>query len=108
MIGVDRRTGQPMTGVAYLAQRIGDVLGTPLGTRRQRPWYGSKLRRMVDLPVNEGWKGAVQAEVARSLGVCVPDFRLTSCRVTAVVQGKITMVLSGDWSGESVTVEVTA
>ena len=29
-----------------------------------RPEYGSKLRRMVDMPVSEGWKSAVQAEVA--------------------------------------------
>ncbi|ASC88752.1 GPW/gp25 family protein, partial [Pseudomonas fragi] len=32
------------------------------------PEYGSTLRRFVDLPVNEGWKSAVQAEVARALG----------------------------------------
>lgn len=107
MIGMDRRTGQPLAGVPYLIQRIEDALGTPLGTRRHRPLYGSQLRRMVDLPVNEGWKGAVQAEVARCLGVCVPEFKMSSARVTAVVGGKITLVLAGDWSGDPRTVEVT-
>ncbi|HCF6085938.1 TPA: phage baseplate protein, partial [Pseudomonas aeruginosa] len=37
MIGLDRRTGQPLSGVAHLKQSIEDILTTPLGTRRMRP-----------------------------------------------------------------------
>ncbi len=68
MIGMDRRSGLPLSGLAHLKQSVEDILTTPLGSRRMRPEYGSKLRRMVDMPVSEGWKSAVQAEVARSLG----------------------------------------
>ena len=68
MIGMDRHTGQPLSGHDHLRQSIGDILGTPVGSRRMRPEYGSQIRRFVDLPVNAGWKSAVQAEVARSLG----------------------------------------
>jgi phage baseplate assembly protein W len=67
MIGMDRRTGLPVTGIDHLRQSIEDILSTPLGSRRMRPNYGSNLRRFVDLPVNEGWKSAVQAEAARAL-----------------------------------------
>ncbi|MEG6637310.1 GPW/gp25 family protein, partial [Pseudomonas aeruginosa] len=85
MIGLDRRTGQPLSGVAHLKQSIEDILTTPLGTRRMRPEYGSKLRRLVDLPVNDGWKSAVQAEVARALGRWEPRLRLERVRVVAVM-----------------------
>lgn len=108
MIGMDRRMGQPLSGLAHLRQSIEDILTTPLGSRRMRPEYGSQLRRYVDLPVNEGWKSAVQAEVARSLGRWEPRLKLERVRVTAVVGGQITLQLTGQYLGESAIVEVTA
>ncbi|WKY26972.1 GPW/gp25 family protein [Pseudomonas donghuensis] len=108
MIGMDRHTGQPVSGLAHLRQSIADILTTPLGSRRMRPEYGSQLRRYVDLPVNEGWKSAVQAEVARALGRWEPRLKLERVRVTAVVGGQITLQLTGLYLGESAIVEVTA
>jgi len=108
MIGVDRRTGQPLSGLAHLKQSIEDILTTPLGSRRMRPEYGSRLRRMVDLPVNDGWKSAVQAEVARSLGRWEPRITLQSVKVTAVVGGHITLRLQGIYRGDDFTLEVSA
>ena len=108
MIGVDRRNGQPLSGIAHLRQSIEDILTTPLGSRRMRPDYGSKLRRFVDLPVNEGWKSAVQAEVARALGRWEPRLKLERVRVTAVVGGQITLQLTGQYLGDSQILEVSA
>lgn len=108
MIGVDRRTGQPLSGIEHLRQSIEDILSTPLGSRRMRPEYGSKLRRFVDLPVNDGWKSAVQAEVARALGRWEPRLKLERVRVVAVVAGQITFQLTGQYLGDSAIVEVTA
>lgn len=108
MIGMDRRTGQPVSGVAHLTQSIEDILTTPVGSRRMRPEYGSQLRRFVDLPVNDGWKSSVQAEVARSLGRWEPRLKLEQVRVTAIVGGEITLELSGQYLGDSVIVEVSA
>lgn len=108
MIGVDRRTGQPLSGIEHLRQSIEDILSTQLGSRRMRPEYGSKLRRFVDLPVNDGWKSAVQAEVARALGRWEPRLKLERVRVTAVVGGQITFQLTGQYLGDSAIVEVTA
>ena len=108
MIGVDRCTGQPLSGIEHLRQSIEDILSTPLGSRRMRPEYGSKLRRFVDLPVNDGWKSAVQAEVARALGRWEPRLKLERVRVTAVVGGQITFQLTGQYLGDSAIVEVTA
>lgn len=108
MIGVDRHTGQPISGIKHLRQSIADILGTPLGSRRHRMEYGSKLRRFVDLPVNEGWKSAVQAEVARALGRWEPRLKLEQVRVISVIGGRINLQIVGKYLGDSVTLEVAA
>ncbi len=108
MIGVDRRTGQPLSGLDHLRQSIEDILTTPLGSRRMRPDYGSNLRRFVDLPVNDGWKSAVQAEVARALGRWEPRLRLERVQVVSVVGGQIGLQLTGQYLGNSAVVEVSA
>jgi phage baseplate assembly protein W len=107
MIGMDRRTGQPLNGLAHLRQSVEDILGTPVGSRRMRPEYGSNLRRYVDLPVNEGWKSAVQAEVARALGRWEPRLKLERVRVLSVVDGVVTMQLAGQYLGDGAVVEVS-
>jgi phage baseplate assembly protein W len=108
MIGMDRLTGKPLSGVAHLRQSIGDVLSTPVGSRRMKPEYGSSLRRYVDLPVTEGWKGAVQAEAARALGRWEPRVDLSSIRVIAVLRGTITFQLAVDYLGDRKILEVSA
>ncbi|MFJ4111467.1 GPW/gp25 family protein [Pseudomonas sp. NPDC089758] len=108
MIGMDRRTGKPLSGLAHLRQSIEDILTTPIGSRRMRPEYGSSMRRYVDLPVNEGWKSAVQAEVARALGRWEPRLRLERVKVVSVVGGQITLQLSGVYLGDSTVLEVSA
>ncbi len=108
MIGMDRVTGKPLTGLAHLRQSIGDILSTPLGARRMRPEYGSALRRYVDLPVTEGWKGAVQAEAARALGRYEPRVVISSIQAVAVAGGKISFRLTAEYEGERVLLEVAA
>jgi phage baseplate assembly protein W len=107
MLGMDRRTGQPVSGLAHLRQSVEDILSTAVGSRRMRPEYGSNLRRYVDLPVNEGWKSAVQAEVARALGRWEPRLKLERVRVLSVVDGQVTMQLTGQYLGDSAVVEVS-
>ncbi|QBQ11082.1 MULTISPECIES: GPW/gp25 family protein [Pseudomonas] len=108
MIGMDRRTGKPLSGLDHLRQSIEDILVTPVGSRRMRPEYGSQLRRFVDLPVNEGWKSAVQAEVARSLQRWEPRLKLERVQVVAIVGGRIDFKLTGEYLGESQLLEVSA
>ena len=108
MIGLDRRTGQPLTGLNHLKQSIEDILTTPLGSRRMRPLYGSNLRRFVDMSVNEGWKSAVQAEVARALGRWEPRIQLERVQVVSVIGGQIGLQLTGQYLGNAAVVEVSA
>jgi len=108
MIGMDRRTGQLLSGPDHLRQSIEDILGTPVGSRRMRPDYGSLLRRFVDLPVSDGWKSAVQAEVARSLQRWEPRLKLEQVQVVAIVGGQIDFKLRGEYLGDSLLMEVSA
>lgn len=52
MIGMNRHTGAALSGDAHLAQSIGDILSTPLGTRVMRRDYGSLLPELLDRPLN--------------------------------------------------------
>lgn len=108
MIGMDRHTGQPISGIKHVLQSIPDILSTPLGSRRERPEYGSKLRTYVDLPVNAGWKSAVQAEAARALDRWEPRVKLKSVRVLSVLGGRINLVVAGEYLGDDFMVEVSA
>ena len=108
LIGMDRHTGRPISGLEHLRQSIEDILGTPLGSRRLRPEYGSKLRRFVDLPVNEGWKSAVQAEVARAIGRWEPRIQLEQVRVMSALGGQINIQIRGEYLGVSELLEVSA
>ena len=106
MIGMDRRTGLPISGVEHLRQSIEDILTTPLGSRLMRPEYGSTIRRFLDLPVSEGWKSAVQAEAARALKRWEPRLELTQVQVLSVLDGRITFRLSGIYKGDSQLLDV--
>ena len=52
MLGMDRSTGAPLDGDAHLAQSIGDILTTPVGTRVMLRDYGSMLFELIDRPIN--------------------------------------------------------
>lgn len=73
-----------------------------------RPEYGSHLPRMVDLPVNKGWISAVQAEIARSLGRWEPRLKLSRVNVQSIIDGRVNMVIYGEYLGEGVLIEVIA
>ena len=107
MIGMDRHTGLPISGIDHLMQSIEDILTTPIGSRLMRPEYGSTIRRFVDLPVSEGWKSAVQAEAARALKRWEPRLDLTRVQVLSVLNGRITFRLSGTYKGDRELLEVT-
>ncbi len=52
MIGMNRLTGAVLAGDDHLAQSIGDIITTPLGSRLMRRDYGSLLFELIDRPLN--------------------------------------------------------
>ncbi|CRL47762.1 GPW/gp25 family protein [Pseudomonas sp. URMO17WK12:I11] len=107
MIGMDRHTGQPISGIEHLRQSLADILGTRLGSRRHRPDYGSKIPLYVDMPVNEGWKSSVQAEAIRAIGRWEPRVKLERIRIVSVLGGRINLSLAGEYLGDRFLHEVS-
>lgn len=106
LVGLDRNAGRAITGVEHLRQSIADILTTPIRSRVMRPEYGSHLPRLVDLPVNNGWISTAQAEAGRAIQRWEPRIKFRRAAVTSVVDGQITIVITGEYLGENVTLEV--
>lgn len=108
LIGMNRETGQPMTGVEHLKQSIKDILTTRKGARRERPEYGSDLPLMVDLPANKGLISAMQAEAARAIGRWEPRIKIDNIRCESIINGTIQFRISGIYDGNPLIFEVSA
>ena len=91
MIGMNAVTGKPLEGVEHLRQSVQDILGTPLGTRVGRRWYGSHIPELLDQPLNDRTRLALVAAGALALQRQEPRIRAT--RIT---------VESGDAPGAAV------
>jgi phage baseplate assembly protein W len=50
-VGMDRETGRAISGTAHLAQSIGDILTTRIGSRVERRAYGSTVPDYIDMPM---------------------------------------------------------
>jgi phage baseplate assembly protein W len=107
LVGMNRTTGKPMTGLDHLRQSIGDILSTRKGSRRQRPEYGSDIPRMIDLPVTRGWISTVQAEAARAIARWEPRLALSRVTVLSVVAGRVTFRIQGVYMGDEILFEVS-
>lgn len=106
LVGMDRWTGAPISGVVHLKQSLGDILSTRKGARRELPEYGSDIPLMVDLPVTRGWISAAQAEAARAIGRWEPRIKLAQVKVLSVIDGKPTFAIRGEYDGTAVEIEV--
>ena len=87
MIGMDRATGQQVSGVDHLAQSIADILSTPIGTRLMRRDYGSALFELVDQPLNALTRLRVFAATAVALARWEPRVRVDRIDLTAGADG---------------------
>lgn len=110
MSGLDRHAGRLMEPDAHLAQSIGDILSTPIGTRVMRREYGSDLPALIDAPINGETLIDLYQATAEALDRWEPRFRLRRVECTAAEAGRIELQVSGevDHGAISLSVEVTA
>lgn len=97
MRGMDRNTGKPIDGTEHLAQSIGDILSTPIGTRPMRRDYGSMLFDLIDQPLNGATRLLIYAATALALRRWEPRIRLR--RVTMSAEGgagRVALLIEGD------------
>ena len=95
MIGVDAHTGKALEGDAHLAQSIGDILSTPLGTRIMRRDYGSILPELVDRPGNDRTRLEIYAATAVALRRWEQRLRLTQVGADFSADGRTVISLEG-------------
>ena len=96
MIGMSRETGTALDGNAHLAQSIGDILSTPVGSRVMRRDYGSDLPDLIDRPLNGETLVDVYAATADALARWEPRLRLTRVSIADAVAGHLILVLEGE------------
>ena len=80
-IGLSAHNARSIAGIDHLRQSIRDILTTYPGERIMRPEYGSRLRDLIDRPLNAQWLADLYFEVAHAIHRWEPRVRVQ--RVTA-------------------------
>ena len=96
MLGMNALTGAPLDGDLHLAQSIGDILMTPLGTRVMRRDYGSMLFELIDRPINAATRLLLFSATAIALSRWEPRLKLTRVGLSrAGADGNVAIDIEG-------------
>lgn len=96
MIGMDARTGKPLDGTAHLAQSVGRILCTPLGTRKMRRDFGSALFDLIDHPANAANAMLMRAATALALRKWEPRLSIAKIGVSGTfADGSLVISIAG-------------
>ncbi len=97
MNGMSATTGKPLSGNAHLAQSLGDILSTPLGSRTMRRDYGSLLFDLIDQPINGALRMLLHAATAIAIRRWEPRIRLRRVQLDGdPAQGQLTIRIEGN------------
>lgn len=83
---MNRTTGAAIGTAAHIAQSIGDILTTPIGSRVMRRDYGSLLPDLIDAPFNDATRLQAYAAVAMALLRWEPRIRLSRVQLSLGAQ----------------------
>lgn len=95
MVGMSRSSGKPIDGDSHLAQSIGDILTTPIGSRVMLRDYGALTPELQDAPFNQATKIRFSAAAAQALRRWEPRIRVSRVRVDGGADGRITLGIEG-------------
>jgi len=98
MMGLSRNAGTALSGVEHLAQSIGDILSTPIGSRVMRREYGSMLPELVDQPITSATRLLMAAATATALRRWEPRIALKRATIAADpdAPGQVTIRIEGE------------
>lgn len=96
MIGTSRTTARPIGDEERLAQSIGDILSTPIGSRVMRRDYGSALPLLIDQPMNGETVVDVFIATAEAIDRWEPEFELRRVEIAEARAGHMELRLTGD------------
>ena len=93
--GMDRKTGNAVSGDDWIAQAVAEILLTPLGTRVMRRDFGSRLPELIDAPLGPATALQIYAATASALRRWLPQLRLTRALLEKTDGGTATLHLEG-------------
>lgn len=97
MVGMSSSTGKPLSGAAHIAQSIGTILSTPIGTRVMRRDFGSLLFELIDAPGNAATIMLMRAATAIALRQWEPRIALTKVTFSGdFVRGQPVVTIEGN------------
>jgi phage baseplate assembly protein W len=97
MIGMSAITGKTLSGDAHLAQSLGDILSTPIGSRLA-PYrdYGSALLTLMDQPINGALPMLLRAATATAIARWEPRIKVARVRLSGTpALGQLTIQIDG-------------
>lgn len=108
MRGMNTTTGQTINGIAYLQQRLRDVLTTPKNSRVMNREFGCGLFQRIDENMNEAWLVQCYSDIAIAVNNPInglQDFALEKITPVEINQTQAIFQLSGVYkqTGERVT-----
>lgn len=94
MQGMNRDTGQPLSGIDHIRQSVTDILTTPLGSRVMLDTYGSDLPDLVDNPSDTVTQIRIVMATAVALARWEPRIRVNSVNVAETSPGRIALTIA--------------
>lgn len=89
-IGMDRRTGRLIDNkLDHIRQSLADIFTTPIGTRLQRRWYGSRIFALLDAPMNETGRIRLVSAVVDAAYRFEPRVIITWANIKIGTDGKV-------------------
>lgn len=82
-VGMNANTGRAISGTAHLAQSIGDILSTRVGTRVERRQYGSNVPDYIDAPMTAVQRTRMYGAAAAALLRWEPRLKLARIQLLA-------------------------
>lgn len=112
MSGLNRHTGQRMSDDAHLAQSVGVLLSTPVGSRVLRRDYGSDLPLLIDQPMTPATVIDLYMATAEAIDKWEPRIDLRRVSIDQASAGRLTLSLEAEAEGatdaQTIPVEVIA
>lgn len=102
-------SGELITGLDYLKQRIFDVINTPLGSIVGRRNFGSRFHELVDHNINDEFYMDAYIRLADALGNPdngLDDFKLNDMVIKIPNQNHIEIVVDGQTIPDLKTVSI--
>lgn len=108
MRGMNTTTGQTINDIAYLQQRLRDVLTTPKNSRVMNREFGCGLFQRIDENMNEAWLVQCYSDIAiavKDKANGLQDFALEKVIPLELNEADATFQLSGVYkpTGERIT-----